>query len=198
MTDERIKQRAGLAFLNSPFSHYEHSRSIEKRDMAKQCYFGGYIQGVKDYAEHLFNKGSIFDIVRSIRETAEWENWCPLVGWEQTVLVALKFYGKRGELKQKTDEWKKKMEHRMDDNIRAVRRECEERIEERIKGYKERIKEYKDRIKSLEASVLTQNVRELEKENKSLTKEIKAKDEEIAELNNLLASLTRQGYTPKP
>lgn len=183
MTDERIKQRAGLAFLNSPFSHYEHSRSIEKRDMAKQCYFGGYIQGVKDYAGHLFNKGSIFDIVRSIRETAEWENWTPLVGWEQTVLVALKFYGKRGELKQKTHDWKQKMERRMNDNILVVRHE-----------YEERITEYKEKIKSLEASVLTQNVRELEKENKSLTKEIKAKNEEIAVLNNLLASLTRQGY----
>jgi len=186
MTDERIKQRAGLAFLNSPFGHYEHSRSIEKRDMAKQCYFGGYIQGVKDYAEHLFNKGSIFDIVRSIRETAEWDdNWAPLVGWEKTVLVALKFYGKRGELKQKTDEWKKKMERRMNDNIHIVRHE-----------YEEHIKDYKERIKSLGASELTQNVRELEKENKSLAKEIKAKDEEIAKLNNLLTSLTRQGYTP--
>ena len=183
MTEERIKQRAGLAFLNSSYGHYKHSRNIEKYDVAKQCYFGGYTQGVKDYAEHLFNKGSIFDIVRSIRETAEWENWAPLVSWEQTVLVALKFYGKRGELKQKTDEWKKKMEQRMNDNIRIVRHE-----------YEERIKEYKEKIKSLEASVLTQNVRELEKENKSLTKEIKAKDDEIAELNNLLASLTRQGY----
>jgi septin family protein len=187
MTEERIKQLAGLAFLNSPFGHVEHSRNIEKRDTAKQCYFGGYIQGVKDYAEHLFNNGSIFDIVKSIRETAEWENWTPLVGWELTVLEALKFYGKRGELKQKTYDWKKKMEQRMNDNIRIVRHE-----------YEERIKENKERIKSLEASVLTQNVRELEKENKSLTKEIKAKDEEIAELNNLLASLTRQGYMPNP
>lgn len=143
---------------------------------------------MKFYAGHLFNKVSIFDIVRSIRETAEWERWEPLVDFEKTVLKALDFYGKRDELKQKTSEWKQQMNERMNENIHQVRSEYEQRLRLQRELLTDIPKE-----NTYEAS-LEDRVKELEKENKILDKEVKAKDEQIEELSNILASLTRQGY----
>ena len=126
--------------------------------------------------------------MRSIRETAEWERWEPLVDFEKTVLKALDFYGKRDELKQKTSEWKQQMTKRMNENIHQVRSEYEQRLRLQRELLTNIPKE-----NTYEAS-LEDRVKELEKENKTLDKEVKAKDEQIEELSNILASLTRQGY----
>lgn len=186
MQELTMRWHAGEAFLNSRYNH-GHS-DPEKREVYKRCFFKGFIAGVKFYAGHLFNKGSIFDIVRSIRETSEWERWEPLVDFEKTVLKALDFYGKRNELKQKTSEWKQQMTERMNENIHQVRSEYEQRLRLQRELLTDIPKE-----NTYEAS-LEDRVKELEKENKILDKEVKAKDEQIEELSNILASLTRQGY----
>ena len=126
--------------------------------------------------------------MRSIRETAEWERWEPLVDFEKTVLKALDFYGKRDELKQKTSEWKQQMTKRMNENIHQVRSEYEQRLRLQRELLTDIPKE------NTYEAWLEDRVKELEKENKILDKEVKAKDEQIEELSNILASLTRQGY----
>lgn len=143
-----IRKHGGVAFKES---HYNDPYSDpEKRDLFRRCFIKGYVEGVKMYANHLYNKGSIFDIVDSIRRTAEYETWAPLFSFEKIVLMALKKFEKVSELEKK------------------------------VTVLDEELKRQKDGV--------------TRKQKEEYEAELELKDRKIAELENILASLTKQGY----
>lgn len=99
MEELTMRSHAGTAFkesrYNNPYS------DPERREVYKRCFTKGFIAGVKMYANHLYNKGSVFDAVDSIRRTAEYEKWAPLASFENVVLIALKRLGLATELEKK-------------------------------------------------------------------------------------------------
>lgn len=103
MTDESLKYVAGNYFKESRFSKYEDKYTGKL--WYKSCYFSAFIEGVRFYANKLYNEGSIFDIVNSIRHTANIDEWKPLEGFERTILTVLDEYDKNfvyiEELKKK-------------------------------------------------------------------------------------------------
>ena len=143
-----IRNHGGNAFKKS---HYNTPYSDpEKRDVFRRCFIKGYVEGVKMYANHLYNKGSIFDIVDSIRRTAEYETWAPLFSFEKTVLMALKKFEKVSELEKKFTVLNDELKRQKDGVTRKQKDEYEAAL--------------------------------------------RIKDEKIAELENILANLTKQGY----
>lgn len=113
-----IRNHGGNAFKES---HYNNPYSDpEKRDVFRRCFIKGYVEGVKMYANHLYNKGSIFDIVDSIRRTAEYETWAPLMSFEKIVLIALKQFAMANELEKKA--------RSLEDELRKAENRCLEEL----------------------------------------------------------------------
>ena len=132
MEELTMRSHAGIAFNESRYNHYGHGDE-EKREVYRRCFFKGFIAGVKMYANHLYDKGSIFDIVDSIRRTAEYEEWSPLLDFEKTVLKILdknrKDFDKTIVLEQKLRElaaWAKKEIAQRDQIIENKQKEIEE------------------------------------------------------------------------
>lgn len=105
MTDENIKYVAGNSFKESKFAKYQDKYTGKL--WYKSCYFSAFADGVKYYANKLYNKGSIFAIVSSIRETTNTDDWSPLENFEKTILTVLSEYEKNytsnSELKKKVN-----------------------------------------------------------------------------------------------
>ena len=105
MTDESIKHVAGNLFKESKFAKYQDKYTGKL--WYKSCYFSAFADGVRFYANKLYNKGSIFDIVSSIRETTNTDDWSPLENFERTILTVLSDYKKNytlnSELKKKVN-----------------------------------------------------------------------------------------------
>ena len=148
MEELTIRNHGGNAFkesrYNNPYS------DPEKRDVFRRCFIKGYVEGVKMYANHLYDKGSMFDIVDSIRRTAEYETWAPLMSFEKIVLMALKKFEKVSELEKKVTVLDEELKRQKDGLTRKQKEEYEAML--------------------------------------------CLKDEKIAELETILASLTKQGY----
>ena len=127
-----ILSQACNSFVESRYNHYGHG-DPKKRDVYRRCFINGFSEGVKFYANHLYNKGSIFDIVRSIRHTADYDDWSPLLDFEKTILKVLDKYKKgfensfdiRQELKQAVDLAKKEIAKR-DQIIENQKKEIED------------------------------------------------------------------------
>ena len=88
MKENAIRNYGGVAFIKSKHNHSEYRNDVI-RDMCRRCFVDGFVDGVKFYANHLYDKGSIFDIVDSIRRTSECDEWSPLVDFEKTILKVL-------------------------------------------------------------------------------------------------------------
>ena len=106
MRIESILAVAGNAFKESKFR-----TDLEKRS----CFIEASIMGVRFYASHLYLKGSLFHILKSIRTTTDSEEWSPIENYEKTILAVLKDY----------------QEHYTDiSKMKAIIKEKDERIKE--------------------------------------------------------------------
>lgn len=108
MKEPTMRQLAGEEFKQSWYGQNLEPEAWEY-EAYRKLFILGFIAGIKKYAMHLFDKGSIFDIVSSIRETADWEEWAPILDFEKT---ALKMFEERKQwteekeaLKKKVDDW---------------------------------------------------------------------------------------------
>lgn len=85
MRTESIIAVAGNAFKESKFGKDLNNRS---------CFIEAFLSGVRFFANHLYRKGSLFEIFKSIRQTNECDEWSPIENYEMTILRVLDDYRK--------------------------------------------------------------------------------------------------------
>ena len=120
-----MRQLAGEGFKQSWYGQNLEPET-RKYEAYRKLFIIGFIAGIKKYAANLFDKGSIFDIVRSIRETAEWEEWAPILDFEKTVLKMFEerkqWTEEKEALKKKVDDWFKETTCRYEQALKAQRK----------------------------------------------------------------------------
>lgn len=108
MKEPTMRMLAGEEFKQSLYGHNIEPETW-KYEAYRKVFIIGFIAGIKKYATHLFDKGSVFDIVSSIRETADFEEWAPILDFEKTVLNMFEerkqWTEEKEALKKKVDDW---------------------------------------------------------------------------------------------
>ena len=109
MRTETIIAVAGNVFKESKFGKELNNRS---------CFIEAFLAGVRFFANHLYMKGSLFDIFRSLRQTNDCGEWSPIENYENTILRVLDDYrrnytdiAKMQTMIKEKDEKIKELEH---------------------------------------------------------------------------------------
>lgn len=122
MKEDTMRSYAGEEFKQTWYGQ-NLKPDTWKYEAYRKVFTHGFISGIKKYAMHLFDTGSIFDIAKSIRETAEWEEWSPVLDFEKTVLRMLEerkqWTEEKDALKKKVDDWFKETSRRYEQALKA-------------------------------------------------------------------------------
>ena len=109
MKVKSILSAGGNAYKESRFSHDASKHS---------CFIEAFYEGVIFYANHLYDKGSLFAILQSLRFTTDSQEWSPVMDYEQTILRVLREYKMNytditnlKEIIKQKDEQIKELEH---------------------------------------------------------------------------------------